>query len=405
MRTRFGFTTGFSVAILWLVQLSTVSLAHAEEEKKDWSFKWSNGFKLDSLDGKFKLKFGGRIQADWTFVDASREVEAAFGSFEDGNEFRRARLFFEGTIYERVEFKAQYDFAGGDADFKDVYIGIKKTPIGNLRIGHFKEPFSIEELTSSKYITFLERSLPNVFSPSRNTGFMLHDQRGDRFTWAVGAFRETADTGIGSGNGKLNLTGRLTFLPIYEEKGRRLLHLGLSYSQKDLGDDAFRYRQRPEAHQSPRLVDTGSFRADSAQILDLEVAAVAGPLWAMAEYFQTEADSAALGDPSLDSYYVQAGFFLTGEHRVYKTSAGAFDRLKPKSNFGKDGKGAWEIAARFSTLDLTDKGLTGGELDDFSVALNWYLNPATRFMWNYVSADRSGVGSVDYILFRTQVDF
>lgn len=365
----------------------------------DWNAKWSNGHQIESEDGDFKLKFGGRIQSDWTFADGD-----VFG-LEDGNEFRRARLFFSGTVYGNVEFKAQYDFAGGDADFKDVYLGIKKTPIGNLRFGHFKEPFSLEELTSSKYITFLERSLPIIFAPSRNTGIMVHDQRGNRFTWAVGVFRETEDTGIGSGDGKRNLTARVTGLPLYEDEGRRLIHLGVSLSRKDFGDDLFRFRQRPEAHQTPRFVDTGSFAADSVDLIDLEVATVQGPFWAMAELLQAEADATPLGDPSFDGYHVQAGYFLTGEHRAYKTSAATFDRLKPNSNFGKDGTGAWEIAARVSNLNLNDAAISGGEIDNYTIAVNWYLNPVTRFMLNYVNADVEGVGDADLILLRTQIDF
>ena len=70
---------------------------------------------------------------------------------------------------------------------------------------------------------------------------------------------------------------------------------------------------------------------------------------------QAEIDASHLGDPTFDGYYVQAGYFLTGEHRPYVFGRGGFGRVKPKSIFGKDdGRGAWEIAARYSTLDLTD---------------------------------------------------
>ena len=89
--------------------------------------------------------------------------------------------------------------AGGDADFKDVYMQLKNVPyIGNIKVGHFKEPFSMEELTSSKYITFLERALPNAFAPSRNTGIQLHDTLLDgRMTYAVGIFKDVNSYGDG----------------------------------------------------------------------------------------------------------------------------------------------------------------------------------------------------------------
>jgi len=390
----------FAAAALLLAALAP---AASSADDGGFTFKWSNGFKLESEDGDFALKFGGRIQADWTFVSAAAEL----GELEDGFEFRRARLFFEGTIYKRVEFKAQYDFAGGDADFKDVYVGIKSR-WGTVRFGHYKEYFSLEELTSSKYLAFLERSLPvQAFSPSRNSGAGVHGKRGDAFNWGFGVFYDADDFGFSQDEDRIDVTGRIAYRPLYEDGGKRLIHLGLSASEKDLEDGGrFRFRARPEAHLAPRFVSTGRFAADGATLLDLELAGVFGPFWFAAEHLTADVDAPAAGDPSFDGFYVQAGYYLTGEHRRYKTSSGAFDRQKPKRIFGKDGgKGAIEIAARYSTVDLTGGAIAGGEQDDLTLAINWYLNPATRLMVNFVNADVDGAGDADYVLVRWQVDF
>ncbi len=378
-----------------------------EEKKEDkWVVKWSNGFKVEKGD-EFKLKFGGRVQADYTFADADAPVEAAFGreEFQNGFEFRRARLFFEGTIYSRVKFKAQYDFAGGDADFKDVYIGLLHD-FGELRFGHYKEYFSLEELTSSKYIAFLERSLPvEAFAPSRNSGVGAHGESGDRWNWGVGAFYDADDFGVSSAEDDLNLTGRIAFRPIYQRKGRRLLHLGLAANQRDR-ESSIRFRARPEAHFTTRLVDTGNFAADSALILGAEVAGVMDRFWFAGEYIQADVDTPIGPDPTFDGAYIEAGYFLTDDYRRFKTGDGAFDRQKPNRPWGKgDGKGAWEAVIRFSTLDLTDAGIAGGEQDDVTVGLNWYPNPATRLMLNFVSADVDGLGDANFVLARVQVDF
>ena len=134
--------------LCWTAQGSVLAPAARSEEKSDaWEFKWKNGFQLNSPDGQFKLKFGGRINLDFSFADTDAAVEGLLGPIEDGNEFRRARLVFSGTIYNNVEFKAEYDFAGGSADFTDIYLGLRETPVGNIRIGHFFEPFSIEQHT------------------------------------------------------------------------------------------------------------------------------------------------------------------------------------------------------------------------------------------------------------------
>jgi phosphate-selective porin OprO/OprP len=384
---------------LVLAQLAVAPAASADDDP--WSYKWSNGFKLDSPDKAFKLKFGGRIQADYTFADA----DASLGSVEDGFEFRRARLFFSGTIYERFEFKAQYDFNSDGPEFKDVYIGIKND-WGSVRFGHYKEYFSLEELTSSKYLAFLERSLPiQAFSPSRNSGIGFHGDNGDKFNWGIGAFYDSDDFGVSTDEDNVNITGRIAFRPLYEDKGARMFHIGLSATQKDRAS-SIRFRARPEAHLTGRFVDTGTFAADSATIFDLELAAVANSFWFAGEYVTADVDTPFGSDPSFDGYYVQAGYYLTGEHRRYKTSSGAFDRQKPKENFLKDGgRGAWELAFRFSSLDLNDGLISGGEQEDWTLGVNWYPNPATRQKINWVHADVENEGEADFFLVRWQIDF
>lgn len=382
----------------------------------DWTVRWDNGFKVESADEKFKLKFGGRAQADYTFASADDELEAAYGAgeFEDGFEFRRARLFVEGTIYERVAFKTQYDFAGGDASFKDVWIGLNQD-WGQVRFGHYKEYFSLEELTSSKYLAFLERSLPvEAFAPSRNAGVGVHGG-GDELNWGVGYYYDADDFGVSTSEDRTNLTGRIAFRPLFEDKGRRLLHLGVAASSKDT-DGTFRFRARPEAHFTTRLIDTGGFEADSALLTGAEVAGVFDRFWFAGEWMQMDVDAPAVGDPTFDGYYAQVGFFLTDDYRRFKGSDGAFERQKPgKAWLTGGGRGAWEIALRFSSLGLTDAGIVGGEQDDLTVGLNWYPNPATRLMINYVNADvdfpleepagATDSASADFFLVRWQVDF
>jgi phosphate-selective porin OprO/OprP len=316
-------------------------------------------------------------------------------------------LYFSGLIYDNVEYKLQLDFAGGDADLKDAYLGLTDFPLGKLRMGHFKEPFSLDELTSSKYITFLERALPNIFAPGRNTGFMLHNTYPEeRMTTAIGVFRSTDDYGEDVDDGGYNITGRVTALPIYKNKGANLVHLGAAYSYRN-PDDSIQYRQRPEAHLTDRFVDTGSFVGDQVDLVGLEAAWVNGPLSLQGEYMMADVDRLGGGsDVEFDGYYVQASYFLTGEHRSYKTSEGAFSRVKPKKNYSAaGGPGAWEVKARYSRLDLSDQDITGGELDNISAGLNWYLNPNTKIMWDYVHADKDNIGEADMLMMRLQFDF
>ncbi len=384
---------------------------------------WKSGLRLDSADGQFKLKIGGRIMNDWAVYSTDKKVRRQFGRIGDGTEFRRARFFMEGSVYGNIKYKFQYDFASSDP-FKDAYIQLRKLPMaGNFTVGHFKEPFSLEELTSSKYITFMERSLPNVFSSGRNLGVRLNRAFMDkRATAAFGFFREgnPADTDTTFGNsGTYNATTRLTMLPWYVEKGRQLVHLGLSYRHAfhDKGERV-RFRQRPEAHLGPRFVETPRFHIEDVDYFNPEVALVYGPASLQFEWMSALVDRPSGDDIQYDGFYVFGSFFLTGENRPYKTSSGAFDRVKPRNNFDwKGGYGALELAARYSMLDLNDEDMNGGELSNFTFGVNWYLNPNVRFMLNYVRAmlDEDDCyykgdmgdhcGDADIVQARFQVDF
>jgi len=387
---------------------------------------WDHGVNFVSPDKQLAIKFGGSVMLDWGFVDAddpfNRGIEAAEGDTLDGEgvEFRRARLYVSGTLYDSVVFKAQYDFAGGDSTFKDMYLGLKDVPaVGHILVGHFKEPFSLEEQTSGKYTTFMERSLPNSFSPGRNTGVMIYDAAlGGRLHWALGGFYNADDFGDGFNDATdVNITARLTGAPITADEGREALHLGVSYSRqmRDEADPAslVRYRERPETHiTDARLVDTGGIPADGVDLVDLEAAFVWGPFSMQGEYMTAFVDSGAAGDPEFRGFYVYASYFLTGESRPYKPEAGTFSRVKPRTNFhpAQGGLGAWEVALRYSRLDLTDESIRGGEMSDVTFGLNWYLNPSVRFMFNYVNSDlddRAAApdGDVDSFMSRFQFEF
>jgi phosphate-selective porin OprO and OprP len=374
----------------------------------DWSVQWKDGFRVDNDEAGHSLKFGGRIQADFAAYDEDDSLSGL--GFEDGSEFRRARLFFSGTLYDKIEFKAQYDFADGSAaEPKDLYIGfLDLGPLDVLRVGHFKEPFSLEELTSSKYVTFMERALPvEAFSPARNTGVMV-GSGADRWTWAAGAFHDSDDSAASTGD-EINLSGRVTFLPFFDEDSGSLFHVGLSATDRSSNSDSLRFRSRPESHLSPRVVDTGTFGGDGYQALDLELAFVAGRFSAQSEYIQATTDGVGGGDPDFDSFYVYGSFFLTDDHRSYDAGDGAFGRTKPSNPWGPDGSGAWELAVRYSTLDLTDAGILGGEVDDITLALNWYPYSNVRWMLNYVLSDvddnLGGGGDANVIQTRFQIDF
>ena len=356
------------------------------------------------------LKMGGRLYNDWTWMSAEDDLKKVTGNLVDGTEFRTARFFTSGTLYGNIDFKLQFDFAGSDPDFKDVYFGLKaKCPLTGvplyIKAGHFKEPFSLEQLTSNRYITFMERSITDSpFTPGRNTGLQISGSHFENYlTFAAGVFSDADSYGNADTEGGYNITARVTGLPLCSDDGEKLLHLGLSGSYRNpVGKGTVSYDGGPEAHLAPDLVDT-TFAADNALHIVGEAAVVFGPLSLQTEVFSASVSSNVAKDPSFIGYYAQVSYFITGEHRPYKS--GAFSRVKPNTNFGEGGIGALELAVRYSGLDLEEVVKSGGELSNLTVGLNWHLNPNARVMVNYNRSDFKDVGVANILGTRLQIDF
>jgi len=378
------------------------SIQDPEKKQDDGTlrFFWKDGFKFETGDKAFKGQIAGRIQLLHTWQDSDDTITSdGAGDPREGTEFRRVYLTITGTVYESVEFKVEMDFAasglssGDRPGFADTYIRLKGSPVGDITVGHFKEPFSLEELTSDLFITFVERSLHSVFVPARNTGIQLNGVGlEERLTWAFGFFREANGVGdleLATSEGKTQVTSRVTFLPLYENKGETLIHVGLGLSRRTPDADTIpSLTPAPDTHVSgtPTLA-SGPMAAESFLLVGFEAAAVLGPLSAQAEFVRFSTDAPSGGaDIDYHAFCVQLSYFLTGERRLYKTSAGTFDRVKPQWNaFREGGAGAVEAAIRFDEIDFTDNG--EGKLSAITVGVNWILNPNTRIRFNYVLSD------------------
>lgn len=382
---------------------------------QDLNVKWDNAIKIQSQDKQFDFKIGGRIHHDWAFIsnDAALGLPAT-----DGAEMRRARLYLQGTIWGNVEMKAQYDFEDGMADFKDVYVGLKGLPGGNgkLRIGQYKEPAGLEELTSSNNITFMERSVANSLTPSRQTGISYRgaygEKKAENLTYQVGVFRNTDAFGDADASNAYNISARVTGLPMQNKEKKQFVHAGASLSLREFDTGGVRVRNNREIHLGNRLLDTGTIAdAEDGFTYGVEAAYVQGPLSFQGEWLSASIDSPSTMDPTLNGWYVMAAYTITGESRSYKTYDGVFGSVKPATNYGKDGNGAFEVAARYSMADYTDvPGLsTNGEVTSITVGANWYLNPNARVMGNYVISERDGTGAgtgeESAVQFRFQVNF
>jgi len=383
---------------------------------------WKDGLRFESADKRYKFKLGGRIHYDGQFFDPDSDTKAAVETgpptnirIEDGTELRRARIELSGEVGDRTEWALGMDFGSGTTNFRNVYVGLKDLPFGGVRAGQFKEPFGLEQITSSNNEVFTERSLMNALVPAFNAGFMVYDDfASERATWAVGAFRTGTDTGeVSKGDGEWAGTARVTGLPLYSEDGKSYVHVGLGYSRRSPTNDSQTFSSKPEANLAPNYI-TATVSTETVDLMGAELALVHGPFSITGEYTQAslDADSGATSSPDFAGYYLQTGYFITGESRGYKKAQGCFDALKPAENAFGDGHGigAWEVAARISSLDLEDDGTNGGQLDDVTFGVNWYLNPNTRVMLDYILADLDPAGAgasgeTNILAFRIQFNF
>ena len=401
--------------------------------------------KLEFKTDEHKFRIGGRAHHDFTLV--GNDGDGNVGSSEQ--QFRRARIYLSGTAWEHWDWKFQFDLEDADDNsmsIEDVFIKYKGWGPASVTIGQRKAPFSLNELTSSKYITFIERAVPsNLFASESigignrspgitldNTGknhtlaggFYLMRQRGDasdggEFTDSAG---DTVEVKLGTDSiseRKIDdgwgITGRLTWLPV-NLSGKQLVHTGAAFGYKHYPNKRVnRFRVRPGVSEGDRIVDSdGSIAADNFWGMNLEAAGIWGPFSASAEYYYGDFDgTGATGATDMEGFYVQGSYFLTGENRRYKN--GAFSSVKVKDPLGGGGWGGWEVGLRYSSTDL-GAGIGADSGDVLTAALNWYVNNNMMFKLNYVKtfcdsggADTcdwgTGDGDPEYLSFRTQVFF
>ena len=187
--------------------------------------------------------------------------------------------------------------------------------------------------------------------------------------------------------------GRFTWAPFRTQDDSNLLHLGIGYRYSD-AKEGFRFQSEPEFNKSPAFVDTGFgtdgglLPAGDTSTYNLELAWRKGPFLLASEYFRTDINNPSLENPEFDGYYVSASWILTGEMRPYSKKNGLFRPVPVAKTVYQGGKGSWEVAARYSGVNLTDGLVEGGDMQIASLGLNWWLTPFFslgvnyRYIWN-----------------------
>ena len=369
--------------------------------------------------GDFSFKPRGTFQIDY----AGFNGRAGGYDYNNGTDLRRGRFGFDGTAFRKFKWRIEAELVKGSVNLLDAYIQYPLDPKLTLTVGQFKSPYGLEANTSDAFNSFLERGLANtafgVAGAERRVGIGL-GYASDHLYANLGLFGagEAVQRNADSPDETYSVNGRLVWEPVAESG--RLVHLGVSgfratnfqasaatpsvatctgttadsctfTSAKPATPDSIRIADRPGSRiDGGYLVDTGAIgNVRNATFAGAEAALVYGPFSLQGEYDHLKLDRYGV-DPSLsfDGFYVFGSWFLTGESRVFKN--GTVDRVKPLANFNpaSGGWGAVELLVRYDEIDLTDyafsptanagtgKSLTGG--------VNWYLNPNTKLILNYI---------------------
>lgn len=351
-------------------------------QQSEQQIETKGGISVSTYDGRYSFELSGRLMLDAAFYS---EDQVSLG---EGTEPRRARLDVEGKVAESWSYELGLDFADGDVDIKDAVLIYTGHWPSKITIGHHKEPIGLEELTSSKYLTFMERALPLAMSPGRAIG-VSYATYGNQWTFMGGLYGDDFDDDTDDeGNEGWGISGRVTYAPWHSDTG--VLHLGASFSSREPDDESeFDIDSRPESH----LTDVKYLNTDDLEDVDrinrygVEFSWVNRPMSIQAEYLATEVFRQGADDFKAGGWYLYGSWFLTGESRNYKSKKGAFGKVKPYDSIG-----AWELALRFSNLDLNDAEITGGEADQMTLGLNWYPTSNTRFMFNYIRVENDANG-------------
>lgn len=307
-----------------------------------------------------------------------------------------------------------------------IFVTFNDVPcFGHVRVGNQQDWFSMEHIESARFQDFMERSpVMDAFAGPNNNGY----------TPGVSVFNTTDDknAGLQLGFYKNNAYdagytfdlgnawtygGRAIWTPYYDEetKGRYMVHTGLGSEYRTFNESLnpanqgtnIRIRSRGDLRNvsstlDPNYADTGNFFAQSQIVVDPEIAVQLGPLLLRAEYcanwlqgvrpFQTSAID--MGNVFMYGGYVEGLYFLTGENRDYNRVSGVFNRVIPKNNanFAECKYGAWQVGARYDWLNLNAPGINGGQAQDATFGVNWFLNPNLRFQVNYVLTHVNNAG-------------
>lgn len=386
---------------------------------------------------------GGRLNFDETLF--SGDYRDKGNDFPNGGNIRRAYLKFMGGVGDHIAYNLTLNFAGvGTGDLANVVPGVPLTTgsntsvlIGsgqhvniedawinydglwecsNIRFGQFTPLATIDgwgPYGTRNDNMLLEPALETLaFSvPGKGLGLWVDSAFCDMFTVAAviyhpqqnpSAFISPATPSPNNyfdphRSDRLGGAVRFTFSPVHDEcttyhlgvlgRYQSMNHIdrsGFLVAQRNL----FRTTPEAQARYTNTLVNTGDLLARSYNLVSVDALGIWGPFTAEAEWTQATVQrfpritqALDVGNVRFHGWHAQAGYMFTGESRRYCFQTGTLHNPKPCGPWG-----AWEIVARYSTVNMVNKNVYGGSEHNGSVGLNWFINDQVKIAANYIRA-------------------
>ena len=351
---------------------------------------------MASPTSSYKLWFDIRTQMDAAVFFGAPDYADQIGN---GVSIRRARFAVKGQVDKNWYGEFDMDLANGLVELKDAIVRVTGIPNLELQAGNFKENFSIQRNTTSRYLQFIERPMVcSALTPSRHVG--INAKYAKDWLWVSGGVFGPEIAGAEeweyiSGNNKdsgydagYSLTGKAVFRPLYKSTTSSL-HLGAAASYRTPKASAEKYGcYRASARNSTSInrkkyLDTDDLPGYDHNLLwTAELAGHWNGLRYEAAYVQDnvkfKADAADPTPRQFWGWYAQAGYLLFGGHQRYDANGGKYTKVKPGKNWGDI-----ELCARYEYCDLNDGNVYGGAAQAYTLGINYWVNNNVKFQVNY----------------------
>jgi phosphate-selective porin OprO/OprP len=386
-------------AIIKINAMEQVIKSKADNKSGSVKTKSKKGLTIDTTGGGIKVKsgdqsfaIGGRLMMDYDSMDSNHNSNGK--SFDD-TEWRRTRINIKGSVNKNWSYKATYDINSekNASNLDEGYIKYDSKQGLTITAGKTKADMMLEQRTSSKWISTVERGLLNAMNekvnylvgkPGDGAGVKLgFYDKDSRISGAFSVFDAYKNDDDDDKSNIWHTTARLTYSP---KMNNGFGHFGVTYGVADYKGQETKADIQLGIHQGDKTLL--AIESDTGDITNIgvEAAYVNGPFSLQGEYFdnETEKDDGTKGY-EWDGYYGQVSYILTGETRGYKWKSGAFDKVKPAGKIG-----AWELVLRYEDISVDDlsEGTVSAnkvDIDRTVLGLNWYATKTVKFMANYSS--------------------